>query len=92
MPWFAVDLHATEDWGDGPVWEAGYAFATEEAAQEVAVARMVEQVVEGVPVEWIGAYVVSDDAEHTDDGDPSVEGLLTLHHYRFPQPNRTELS
>jgi hypothetical protein len=76
---YAVDVHATEDWGDGPVWECGYDLVTEEAAREVAVVKMLEQVVEGVPVEWIGAYVISDDAG---DGEPSIEDTLTLHHYR----------
>lgn len=76
---FAIEVHASGDWGDHPpVRDTGYEFASVAEASAEAVREMWRQYCLGESRRDIGAYVISNDAETTDDGDPSVYELLTL--------------
>lgn len=75
---YAIDIHATEDWGDGPVnWDAnGYDFEDYDEACQEATRLMRAQILAGANPEWVGAYVISDERNPASD-DPVVEELIT---------------
>jgi hypothetical protein len=81
---YAITVHATEDWGDPPAVDTNYIYTCRTDAVIEAHREMWRQYCLGAPKSHIGAYVVSNDADSTESGDPSVEMLFAL-----PAPRRT---
>jgi hypothetical protein len=75
---YAVEVYAAADWGDGPALDTDFVFERRTDAVAEAFRQMWRQYCLSSPRDEIGAYVISDDAETTESGDPSVEILLTL--------------
>lgn len=76
---YAITVHASQDWGDEPAaLDTDYTYECRTDAVIDAFREMWRQYCLGSPRNHIGAYVTSNDADRTDNGDPSVEILLAL--------------
>jgi hypothetical protein len=79
---YAITVHAAQDWGDEPpVVDTSYKFGSQAEATVEAFREMWRQYCLGAPRNYIGAYVISDDAVNGED--PSIETLLVLPHTKL---------
>jgi hypothetical protein len=72
---FAIDGHAGEDWG-APDLSTGYVYRTVVEAEEAAQRWMRDTIAAGMPEDYVGCYVISDEQDAGEN--PIVEDLYKI--------------